>query len=118
MNAPKFISTIQTINANRTKYGFPPIEDEREIQEEVACDQIAEDWVRLHGGIELFREKYDEIVSLFDCEISHREGRIELCGIVDQWEETHGLSGDDFQRLRKEIEGWIVSHSACRGRKH
>lgn len=85
--------------------------------EETACDQIAEDWVKFHGGRKLFGEQFDEIVSLFDCEIEHRAGRIMLCGIVDQWEDVHGMTGADFVRLRGEIEGWVNAHARAYGRK-
>ena len=83
--------------------------------EETACDDIAADWVRWHGDLALFRAEFDEIVRLFDFE--HRRGtkRIDLLGIVDQWEETHGLAVEDFEDLRFEIEGWIVSHMSAYG---
>lgn len=60
--------------------------------------------------------EFDEIVRLFDFE--HRRGtkRIDLLGIVDQWEETHGLAVEDFEDLRFEIEGWIVTHMSAFGR--
>ena len=84
--------------------------------EETACDEIAADWVRWHGDLAMFRAEFDEIVRLFDFE--HRRGtkRIDLLGIVDQWEETHGLAVEDFEDLRFEIEGWIVSHMSAFGR--
>lgn len=80
-----------------------------------ACDEIAADWVRWHGDLAMFREQFDEIVSLFDFEHRSRTKRIDLLGIVDQWEETHGLTITDFIRLRGEIEGWIVAHMAAYG---
>lgn len=85
---------------------------------EIACDSIAEDLVRLNqGDLVQFRAEYPEIVRLFN--FDHRRGtkRIDLLGIVDQWEETHGLTMADFVRLRGDIEGWIVSHMSAYGRR-
>ena len=86
--------------------------------EETACDSIAEDWVRLNqGDLVRFRAEWPEIVSLFN--FDHRRGtkRIDLLGIVDQWEETHGLTLADFVRLRGDIEGWIAAHMQAYGRR-
>lgn len=98
--------------------GWAPVaaEEEQAIVEERRCDEIAADWVRFIGGIEEFRARWPELVELFGGEITCRVGRIDLCGVVDTWEEEYGLTGDDFIRLRKQIESWIVSHSSLRGR--
>ena len=84
-------------------------------RDESASDKIAEDWVRFHGGLKEFRQLFPEMVELFKGEIEYRVGKNDLCGIVDQWEEGHGMTGADFVRLRGEIEGWIVAHSSARG---
>jgi len=93
-----------------------PITSSKLYHEESACDHIAEYWVKYHGDLKMWRERLPEIVELFDCDISFRVGRIDICGVVDTWEETFGLNGEDFLRLRHEIEGWICSYMAAYGR--
>lgn len=86
----------------------------RAMYEEGCCDKIAEIWVRFIGDLQLFRARFNEMVGLFDGS-TPREGRINLCCIVDQWDDDWGLTLEDFIRLRGEIEGWIVAHMASYG---
>lgn len=121
MNAP--IATknlldgyLDAINASRAKYGAAPVQerDYRQMAEERACDDIGKYWGQYHGGVDLFNEKFEDMVALFGCDLIERAGKIDLCGVTDQWEVEHGLGKEDFIRLRKEIESWIVAH---RGRR-
>ena len=84
--------------------------------EETACDEIASIWVRGGRNLIQFRQHFDEIVSLFD--FTHRRGtkNIYLLDLVDTWEEDYGLAVEDFEDLRFEIEGWIVTHMSAFGR--
>ena len=119
MTAPQAQARVAALNYTRAQYGEGPIkpEDEQSALEDVACDDIAEDWIRSIGSQALFAEKWNELVALFDCDVSYRLGRIDRCGIVDQWECVHGLSREDFTRLRKNIEIWLSYHSGMYGRR-
>ena len=88
--------------------------EEKVLFEERCCDKIAEIWVRFLGDLQMFRARFDELVGLFDEDVS-REGRLDLCCIIDQWDDAWGLTGGDFVCLRGEIEGWIVAHMAACG---
>ena len=86
------------------------------IEEQKACEAIAEHWVKYIGGVTEWNARYPEMLNLFDCEIDYRTGRIDLCGIVDTWDESCGLDLEDFKRLSGGIIGWIVSYMSAYGR--
>ena len=92
-----------------------PAQDQPDL-EETACDQIAELWVRSGGDLDQWKAHLIELVNLFDQQADYRAGRIDLCGIVDTWEDDFKLTLADFIRLQGSIRGWIVSHMAAYGR--
>ena len=116
---PRYAANILAeMNETRARYGYGPLRPEqwREVTEERACDTIAELWVRKGRGLAEWRERFPEMVRLFDGDLEYRRGRIDLCGIVDTWEDDFGLNKEDFERLGAAIRSWIVSHMAAYGR--
>jgi len=110
MTAPittsKLDQAISRLNETRAHYGWQALEGKDAIDavEEIACRDIAELWVKAGHNLDDWISRRDEMVILFDGEISYRTHRIELCDVVDSWEEDFGLGGDDFMRLQKQIE--------------
>lgn len=106
---------IDQIDATRAAYGWPPLtaEQYKAAVEERRCDQIAEMWVRYHGGPNVWKGALPMIREGF----TNRQGcTVELLGIVDTWEEDFDLTLADFDRLQSEIFGCIVAHArACAG---
>lgn len=111
--------SICQINESRATYGFAPVKkkDQQWVAEEEACDKIAEIWCSNGSGIEEWKLSFADMVELFDCDIEYRRGRIDLCGVVDTWEEDCGLNRADFVRLNGKIQSWIIAHSRWCGRK-
>ena len=117
MTAPN--ATIDRTNATRSTYGLASVadDDHQWVIEEDACDQIAELWVKMGRNLSDWKEDYPDMLELFAGEIEYRRGRIDLCGVVDTWEEDFGLTGEDFIRMNREIQAWIVSHASAYGTK-
>lgn len=106
---------IDQIDATRADYGWPPLtaEQDKAAVEERRCDQIAEMWVRYHGGPVCWKGALPMIREGFE---NRSSCTVELLGIVDTWEEDFGLTLADFDRLQGEIFGWIVAHSSAYGK--
>lgn len=106
---------IDQIDARRAAMGLPMLtaEQDKAAVEERRCDQIAEYWVRYHGGPAAWKAALPMISEGF----TNRAGCTnELLGVVDTWEEDFGLTLADFDRLQGEIVGWIVCHSVAYGK--
>lgn len=106
---------IADINRNRVAlgFGFLPFEREEAAVEERRCDQIAELWVRYHGGPNGWTGSLPMIRKGF----TNRQGcTVELLVIVDTWEEDFDLTLADFDRLHGEIFGSIVAHARAYGK--
>lgn len=102
---------IDQIDATRAVYGWPPLsaEQDKSAVEERRCDQIAEMWVRYHGGPVSWNGALPRIRAAFEFE--NRGWNIDVCDIVDTWEEDFELTLADFDRLQGDIFGWIVAHA-------
>lgn len=99
---------IGYVNATRAVYGRGPVKDEQAAIECHRCEEIAEIWVVvMRRNRQQFVNRFDEMLGMMRGDIL-RASRIDLCAIVDQWEDSYGLTADDFARLRPEIESWIV----------
>ena len=107
---------IDQIEATRAAYGWPPLTEEQDkaAVEERRCDQIAELWVAHHGGPVAWKSSLRRIRSVFEFE--NRSGNIDVCDIVDTWEEDFELTLADFDRLQGEIYSWIVAHARAYGK--
>jgi len=86
-----------------------PISPFATLKQDLACDKIAEYWVKYEGGLDAWKDRYPEMLELFAGEIEYRRGRINLASVTDTWEE-YGLDRADFERLNRNIESWIVCH--------
>ena len=116
MTAPKPITLIDQCNQLRASMGKPPLDmrGERELIEEKACDEFAEDWVRGFGGLDEFNSRLEYIVEILRRDVDEIRP-YSLVNLTDQWE-YYGLGAADFKRLKDEIVGWINSYSALYGR--
>lgn len=102
---------ITDLNATRAIFCKPPVpvNDEKFAIECHRCEEIAELWVVvMRRNRQQFAASFDDMLGMMRDDLS-RATRIDLCAIVDQWEDNFGLTADDFARLRPEIESWIVA---------
>lgn len=103
-------SRAETINEERTMTA-PTTTIAPTIEEEYSCDQIAKYWVKAGGNLVAWRANFNSFIDGFSGEPVHPLIR----SVTDTWEEW-GYTREDFERLNKEIEGWVVSYTSAHGR--
>jgi hypothetical protein len=77
------------------------------------CDTIAEIWVK--GGNTLQNWKDESYIIAWMVDYNKRDSYSTASKCAEFWDSVDG-DGDGLLRCSREIEGWIVSHLAARGR--
>lgn len=92
-----------------------PEPTQQELESE-ACRALGEYWSRRYKTVAEFQDSVPTVLALFSGDLAMRSKNIDLCAVVDEFEEM-GLDSVDFERLVPTIATEIEIHNRWRGQE-